>query len=140
MDVTVETVIENFKKAYPSDTFLVYISSGGGTTSFYGTCLLHVKLDGEQWLDVFKLSQSSGISMTGEDVKAKAFPFVYDSKSESDVTIRRDILRNRLKSVFPNHHVNIFVCTTGWRRNSSNIKGSAFFQKEYGSTVDIILS
>ncbi len=72
--------------------------------------------------------------------KLKHFLFVYDTKSETDDVKRHDSLRDSLKNIFPNHYINVFIYHKRWTRSHTNIKDAAYFTKEYGSDVDIVLS
>ena len=141
MGDSVDDIINNFKETYPSDAFVVCkFKSPGGASSYDGTCLVDLKLNNDDWLYIYKLTSSSGPTISENDVKAKAFPFVYDTKSETSSEKRRDSLRDSLKTVFPEHNVNIFIFGSTWEAHRANCKGRAYFTKEYGSTVYIVLS
>lgn len=108
---------------------------------FYGIELLKVKLNDGYWLMIFKLSKLSGETMTSEQIQLVADPFIHKTKGEMDDLKRRDILNKQLNDAFPYHYVNIFIFeNSDWHRNSYNIKGSAYYEKNYGSEVDIILT
>ncbi|UJR24097.1 hypothetical protein I4U23_027064 [Adineta vaga] len=140
MTVTAQSIFDTFRKANPDDSILVYkFTAPGGTGNFFGNQLLHINLNGDEWLKAYKLSKSSGSYMNPDEIKAKAFPFIYDTRSITDTTRRRDILKNNLKIVFPDHYVNVFIFNKGWSRNNRS-KGATAFKKEYGSDVDIVLS
>jgi len=141
MGDSVEDIINNFTKAYPSDAFVVCkFAGGGGASSPCGTHLVRVQLKDNDWLDIYKLTSSSGPTINDSDVKAKAFTFIYDTKSETDSEKRRDSLRDSLKTVFPEHNVNVFIFVPPWNANARNHKAHAWFIKEYGSAVYIVLS
>jgi len=141
MALTVAKIAENLEEAYPEDSFLVYkFIAPGGACWFHGNKLVDVKLDDGDLLRIYKLSTSSGSSMKSDEIKAKAFPFIYETKGETDNTRRRDKLRDSLKNVFPNHHVNVFILYPPWNRNHWNVKGTTSFKDEFGSHVDIVLN
>ena len=77
--------------------------------------------------------------MNSDIIKAKAFPFVYDTRSITNDSIRRDRLFASLANIFPDHNVNVFIFNNTWSRSCCS-KGSAAFKNEYGSTIDIVLS
>ena len=133
-------IVDAFKKAFPDDTILAHTFKSGGASSFTGEKLVDVQLKSEEWLRIFKLSRSSASYLSGDEIKVKVFPFVYDTKNINDSERRRDILKDKLKILFPQHNVNLFIFNGScWSRSSNNTKGIAFFEKEYGSEVDIVL-
>ncbi len=133
--------MENYKKAYPSDTFVVHkYTSPGGCGLYRGHHLLRIQLVDNDWLDVYKLKQSSGSVLNSDEIKSKAFPFIFDTKGQTDNAKRRDSLNDSLKNLFPNYNVNVFIFEKQWSESMSNIKGSASFTNEYGSDVHIILN
>jgi len=141
MNVTTENIIQNYKKAYPSDTFLVYkYSAPGGYGWCYGVLLLQVQLNDHDWLEVYKLSSTSAPVINSDRLKAKAFPFIYDTKNQTDVKQRRISLRDSLKNIFPEHDVNVFIFPSDWSYSVTNCKGSVSFIKEYGYDVHIVLN
>jgi hypothetical protein len=140
MTVTDETIVNNFRTAYPNESILIYkYRAPGGTGIFHGVKLLEVKLHNEEWLTIYKLKKSSGTYMNSDDIKFKAFPFICDTQSETDPNKRRDKLKTSLKNVFPNHHVNVFIFCKNWTGSSYSC-GATSFRGEYGSDVDIVLS
>ena len=79
--------------------------------------------------------------MSSDDIKAKAFRFIDETKGVTSGGERRDILVKQLTNIFPNHNFNVFIFhDSSWSRQSSNTKGSTYFEKNYGSEVDIVLS
>lgn len=140
--MTAEEIVDNFKQVYPDDSILVYKVEKGWSHWYHGRRLVKVTLEDGQWLLIYKLlkSATSASNISSEDIKAKAFPFVFDTKREKDPVKRRDTLRDQLQKVFPDYHVNVFITPGVWQRSSNNITGSASFIKEYGTTVDIILN
>lgn len=141
MSDSVTDIINNFTEKYPSDAFMVCrYAGGGGASSYHGTRLVHIQLKDSDWLGIYKLTSSSGPVISDSDVKAKAFPFIYDTKSQTDMVKRRDSLRDSLKAVFPQHNVNVFLFVPPWNANSRNHKAHAWFIKEYGSSAYIVLS
>ena len=141
MGDSVDDIINKFKETYPSDAFVVCkFTAPGGTSSYHGTCLADLKLNNDDWLHIYKLTSSSEPTISDNDVKAKAFPFVYDTKSETSSEKRRDSLRDSLKTVFPEHNVNVFIFGRSWNANARNHKAHTWFTKEYGSDVYIVLS
>ena len=136
-----ESIIANFKRAYPNDSIVAYEFKSGGAGSFSGEQLLDISLNNGSFLKVFKLSKSSGVSMDSDQIKVKAFPFVYETTHITDGARRRDILKNKLGAMFPNHNVNVFIFNdSNWSRNNINTKGSTYFEKSYGSEVDVVLT
>jgi hypothetical protein len=140
MNVTAEEIINNFKLVYPDDSILVYKAEKGWSHWYHGRRFVKVTLEDGQWLLIYKLLKSSKSDISSEEIMTKAFPFVFDTKSEKDPVKRRDALRDQLQKVFPDHHVSVFVTPGVWQRGSNNITGSASFIKEYGTNVDIILN
>lgn len=139
--VTATSIHENFHKAFPNDIILVHkYNTPGGTGSFYGNQLLKVQLEDRDWLRVYKLSKSSRPVMNSAEIKRRAFPFVYDTQRIRNPERRRDVLRNNLKNILPDHYVNVGIFGRGWSRYSRNTKGVAYFDKEYGTDIDIVLS
>ena len=135
-----QSIKENFMKAYPNDLILVYkYTPPGGAGSYNGTKLLETKVQSGETLKAFKLTRSGGPNMNSDEIKAKAFPFVYDTRSITNDERRRDLLQASLKNIFPNHNVNVFIFNDGWSRSCCS-KGSVAFKNEYGSTIDIVLS
>lgn len=133
-------IYDNLIKAYPSDYFVVYkFTAPGGASHYSGTQLFDLKVSDGDWVQAYKLNASSGPSLTAEEVKQKAFPFVYDTKGITDNGNRRDKLRDNLKSMFPNHNVTVFIFGHSWTRTGRS-KGATSFKNEYGSDVDIILT
>lgn len=134
-------IAANFKTAFPNDSILVYEFKSGGASSYDGNALVDVKLDTGYHLLVFKLNKSTGPPMSSDEIKSKALVFINDTKNETDGGQRRNILRDKLENVFPDHRVNIFIFGDGdWSRYGSNIKGITCFEKDYGSHVDIVLN
>ncbi|CAF1159078.1 unnamed protein product [Adineta ricciae] len=140
MAVTAQSIFDNLKAAHPEDNLVVYkYTRPGGASSYFGTQLLNIDLNDDEVLTAYKLSESSGPWMNEAEIKSKAFPFVYDTRSVTDNGRRRTILKVSLKVAFPNHYVNVFIFGSGWSRNNRS-KGAAAFKNEYGSDVDIVLS
>jgi hypothetical protein len=140
MAVTARSIFDNFSKAHPEDSILVYkFTTPGGASYYFGTQLLNINLGGSEWLRAYKLSESHGFYMNSDVIKSKAFPFVYDTRSITDSERRRTVLRDSLKNIFPNHYVNVFIFDGAWSRNNLS-KGAVAFMNEYGSDVDIVLS
>ncbi|CAF1267683.1 unnamed protein product [Adineta steineri] len=134
-------IVASFQRAFPNDTIVAYKYKNGGTGWFYGTILLEVKLIDGYFLRIIKLSKSAGNYVTSDEIKSTANSFINKTKGEVDSVKRRDILSNELKNVFPSHYVNIFIFDdTDWTRNGHNTKGSAYFEKNYGSEVSIVLT
>lgn len=134
-------IIDNFKMAFPGEVILAHTFKTGGACSFTGQKLIDVQLKDGSWLRLFKLNKSSADQVHGDDIKVKLFPFVYDTKSMTDGEQRRDLLKEKLKVLYPQHNIHIFVFGDGlWARYSVNTKGNAYFAKEYGSEIDVILS
>ncbi len=141
MSVIADNIMENYKKAYPSDTFVVHkFTAPGGCGWRHGYQLLRIQLVDNDWLDVYKLIQSSGSVLNSDDIKTKAFAFIYDTKDQTDDEKRRESLYDSLKNVFPNHYVNVFIFTKQWSWNVNNSKGSVSFTDKYGSDVHIVLN
>ena len=141
MSVNTEDIINDFTAAYPSNAFMVLkFKIPGGCSWHCGFPLLRVQLQDDDYLDIYKLSSSSGPVLSDNDVKAKALPFVYDTKSETSSEKRRDSLCDSLKTVFPQHNVNIFIFGSTWQANWKNCKGATRFMKEYGTDVLVVLS
>jgi hypothetical protein len=139
--MSAEDIMVNFKKAYPNDTIVAYKFKSGGRGSFSGEKLLNVTLNDGYTLRIYKLRKSSGAHVNADEIKVKAFPFVYESRNMIDTAQRRDILNNKLTSMFPNHNVTVFIFNdSNWSRQSNNTKGITYFEKGYGSEVDVILS
>lgn len=140
MAVTAREIRDRFLKAYPDELIVVYrYAAPGGCCSCLGIQLLGINLGGNEWLDMFKLHKSAGACVNEEEITSKAHPFVYETRDIRDHRRRRDILKNNLKNVFPNHYVHIFLFKARWTRSSQN-KGAASFRNDYGHDVDIILS
>ena len=138
--MNIDDIVASFQKAYPDDTILFYKFKSGGASSYYGERLLKVKLDDGYFLQIIKLLKSSGELMNSDDIKTKAFPFVYESKNEINDIQRRDTLREKLKNMFPKHYVNVFIFNdSDWSRYGNNTKGGTYFTKEYGSEIDVVL-
>ncbi|CAF3553043.1 unnamed protein product [Rotaria sp. Silwood1] len=95
--------------------------------------------DDYDYLEVFKLWRSSVCSMDSDEIKSKAFPFVYDTKGQTDTETRRDSLKASLQKIFPNHGMNVFIFSKSWYYRTYT-KGSASFEKEYGTDVLVVLS
>ena len=128
-------VAENLKAAYPTDTFLAVAGVGGYCT---GKCIL--KFGG--WL-VYKLTSSSAPSIADEKVKEKAFCWVFDSKSITNIIQRRDFIHSKLGNIFPSHCRTLFVFPEGQSTEyyiSGPSKGTAFFDHQYCHAVLIILN
>ncbi len=77
--------------------------------------------------------------MDSDDIKSKAFPFVYDTKGETDLGKRSDKLKASLTNVFPNHNVNVFIFGKTCSRSNYS-RGATLFMNDYGSNVNIVLS
>lgn len=142
MDTTsAEYIKKTFQEVFPNDAILVYRSTTGGWGRFIGQKLLGVQLKDGYWLEIFKVSQSSGEIMTSAEIKAKADGLITETKSETDKVKRRDILHEKLKALFPNHNVHVFLFGDSlWSRSTHSNKGAAYYEKDYGSEVDIVLS
>jgi hypothetical protein len=139
--MNVDDILASFKRAYPNDSIVIYKFKNGRASSFLGERLLKIKLDNGYFLQIVKLSTSSGGHMSSDEIKAKAFAFVYESKHEKDDVKRRDLLRDKFKVLFPDHLVNVFLFSdSDWGRYANNIKGGTFFEKDYGSEVDVVLN
>lgn len=136
----VVTVIDNLKKAYPKDSFVVYKAANDWSTRYYGHTLLNFQLKDGQWLCVLKLSSSSGPAVLEDDIKTKAFPVVFSTKSVTNATQRCKELHDQLKAIFPQHRINVFVANSAWSGYEHNVKGSKTFANQYGSDVDIVLN
>ncbi|CAF4282538.1 unnamed protein product [Rotaria sordida] len=86
MTTSTGEIYRNFTTAYPDEFVLVlkYDAPGGGG-SYYGTKLLKAQLkNGYDYLEVFKLCKPSACSMDSDEIKSKVFPFVYDTKGQTD--------------------------------------------------------
>jgi hypothetical protein len=134
MVVTAQGIFDNFKRAHPDDSILVYkYTAPGEACSCFGAELLHINLEGSEWLRA--------------------------SKSVTGSSRRRDLFKKSLKYVFSDYDVNVFTFQDDWSRNFAfqddwsrnfnfqddwsrkiNSKGAVFFRNEYGSDVDIVLS
>jgi hypothetical protein len=133
--------LARFKKLYPDDTIVVYKFKSGGASSYSGQKLLDVDASDGYTLRVYKFAKSSGSYMSSDDIKVKAFPFVYEIRGVTSGEERRDILEEKLTNMFPNHNVTVLIFNdSNWSRQSSNTKGNTYFEKSYGSEVDIVLS
>ena len=140
MPVNLANIRDNLKEAFPDAIFYVCkYTLPGGTCSYYGKKLLRIQLDDGDWLDVYKLSDSSGYNMNDDVVKQKAFPFVYDTRNITDSEIRRDRLGAHLKNIFPDHNVNVFIYGNVFE-NAYHSRGNACFRNGYGSSVTVVLS
>ncbi|CAF4095560.1 unnamed protein product [Adineta steineri] len=140
-ETSTKYIVESFKQAFPNDIIVAYKFKSGGAGWFYGTRLLRVNLKDGYWLQIYKLSKSAGNYVTSDEIKSTANSFINKTKGEVDNIKRRDILWNELKNAFPSHYVNIFIFDdSDWTRNGQNTKGSAYFEKNYGSEVDIVLT
>lgn len=140
MSVCVSSIRDNLRATYPDDFFCVSkCTPPGGACWYYGTILIEAQLKDGDWLRVYRLAKSSGHRIDNNEVKQKALPFVIDTKHITNEEKRRDQLRDSLKSVFPQHHVNIFIFDRKWESAYTN-KGHASFSGEYGSLVSIILT
>ena len=79
--------------------------------------------------------------MSSDEIKVRAFPFVYESRNVTDGKQRREFLKQKLTAMFPNHYVNLFTFNDGyWSRYSNSTKGTTYFADSYGSEVDVVLS
>ncbi|CAF0833320.1 unnamed protein product [Adineta steineri] len=140
-ETSTKYIVESFKQAFPNDTIVAYKFKSGGAWLCYGTRLLRVNLKDGYWLQIHKLSKSAGNYVTSDEIKSTANSFINKTKGEVDNIKRRDILWNELKNAFPSHYVNIFIFDDNdWTRNGQNTKGSAYFEKNYGSEVSIVLT
>ena len=141
ISVITKDIISNFQKAYPEDTFLATTHTLSGTASrFQGHLLVCTQLADKDWLDIYRLSTSSGSVLSSYEIKRRAFPFIFDTKSETDKEKRRDSLRDSLADAFPEHNVNMFVFPTYWSWAVTNSKGFVTFTKHYGSDVLVVLN
>lgn len=142
LSVTADLLMENYHKAYPTSTLVIYkYAAPGGSSTCRGNLLSHIQLIDQDWLDIYKLTKSSELMMmTSDEIKSKAFPFVFDTKSETDSEKRCENLYESLNNTFPNYNVNVFVFKNNWSGSMTNTKGSVTFTKEYGSDVVIILN
>jgi hypothetical protein len=139
--MTANDIKANFMRAYPTDSIVVYKFKSGGFGSYNGEKLLDVTLDNGYNLRIYKLLKSSGAHMNTEEIKAKALPFIYESRNMIDDGQRHTILQNKFKTMFPNHYVNVFIFNgSDWARQSNNTKGSIYFEKDYDSEVDVVLN
>ena len=135
-----KTIKSNFMKAFPNDTILIYKFKSACAGTYHGVRLVSVTLKDGYYLKIYKLSKSAGEWMTEHQIKTKGLDLVEKTSNETTMTKRRNILKEKLKILFPNHYVTVFVFSgSSWARDSFNIKGTAYFEK-YGSEVDIILS
>ncbi len=140
MAATAKSIFDNFRRAYPDDSILIYtFTPPGGAGSFNGIKLLETTLEGGESLRVFKLTKSSGFHMNPDEIRVKAFPFVSDTGSMKDNTKRRDCLVASLKNIFPDHNLNVFIFGSTWSRYNHS-RGAVGFRNEYGPDVDIVLS
>lgn len=140
MAINIQHIRNSFKAACPEGLFYVCKhAKPGGSGSYYGKYLLELELKDEDWLIVYQLSRSSGSIMDDNEVRQKVFPFIDNTRTILDITVRRDLLRDALKYVFPNHNVNIFIYEKDWQ-NAYYGKGSASFIDECGLDVCIVLS
>ena len=140
MTASAEEIFDNLRKAHPNDSILVYrYTAPGGCGTYSGDQLLHINLGGDVWLEAYKLKESSGSNLDKDEIKVKAFPFVFDTKGITDSAKRRDSLKSSLSKVFPNHNVTVFIFKSSWSRKNRS-SGAVSFQNEYGSDVDIVLS
>lgn len=140
MSVTAKGIRDQFHETYPSDYFYVCkFTAPGGVCGYNGNNLLDAQLDDEDWLQVYKLMESSGSKLNDDEIRQKALPFVYDTKDITDGEMRRDRLREDLKMVFPEHNVNVFLYKNKWSYASWS-KGCFAFLNAYGLDVVIVLS
>eukprot|EP01124_Arcella_intermedia_P016966 TRINITY_DN23594_c0_g1_i1.p1 TRINITY_DN23594_c0_g1~~TRINITY_DN23594_c0_g1_i1.p1 ORF type:complete len:140 (-),score=25.28 TRINITY_DN23594_c0_g1_i1:27-446(-) len=137
-----DTIAATFKEAFPNDTIVIYVFSSGGSSSFKGFLLLDtLQLKDGNMLHILKLNQSSGEWMSSDDIKVRAFPFVYESRHITDNNRRRNLIKEKLDRQFPNHNVTVTVFNNSdWSRKSHNTKGATFFEKDYGTEIDVVLS
>lgn len=140
MSDTVTDILETFRVIYPNNLFYVCKCTAPGGGSWYsGQKILLVQLKDGDWLAVHRLTKSWGLPMSNKDVEQKVLPFIADTKDITDSETRCNQLHDDLTSVFPDHHVNIFIYEDSWQ-NAYYSKGSATFTNEYGSDVCIVLS
>ncbi|CAF2995421.1 unnamed protein product, partial [Rotaria sp. Silwood2] len=127
-------------KAYPDDLFVVHRwTAPGGAWKGYETKLSEVQCDDEDWLRVIKLQKSKGLFMKEDEIRSKAFSFIYNTKGESNCEKRRDSLFTSLNNIFPNYNVSVFIFEDYWAKRCW-CKGWCEFRNEYGSDVSIIFS
>ena len=124
----------NLKAAYPADTFLTISHA---FARFGGNMIL----DSSSWM-VYKLTRSNWAAIHDDQVKEKSMAQVLESKAYIDVEQRKDFLREKLKAIFPQQNVNLFMFreydSTEYYLTDTP-KGKAFFSREYGQAVLILL-
>ena len=135
-----EEIRDNFSKVYPNDSFQIIHSSNYCVSSFNGDLLLKVKTEDDQYLLILKMRVSNGPKITNNEVFEKAFPWIYQSKSNDDVDKRRDFLKEKLSNTFPQYNIIILMFKTGysWSAPYARAKANAVFSKDYGDH-DIII-
>ena len=86
---------------------------------------------------MFKLSESSAAIVKDEEIKYKVFPFIYETQNVTDNVKRRSIITEKIKVLFPQHYVNVFVFNDeSWSRHSFGTKGRTYSQSMNGIEVD----
>lgn len=139
--MNLDEILASFQKAYPDDTILIYRFKNSGGNSFYGDCLLNVELQDGYHLRIYKLAKSSEELLSSDKIKIKVSPVVYETAKEIDHSKRQQILEEKLRPLFPDYYVNIFVVSdSNWSQRSYNTKGISSFKADYGSDVDIVLN
>lgn len=140
MAMTTNDIRDSFRMVYPNDLFYVCKhASSRGASSYYGSLLLYVELYKGDYLSVYKLSRSLGPIMSSDEIKQKAFAFIYDTRNITNDVLRRDQLRRSLRPLFPKHNVNVFIFDKHWDCASYD-RGNAVFKYQYGSDVCVVLS
>lgn len=141
MGDVVKNIRDQFHQAYPSDCFYVCkFSATGGACAFDGQNLIDAQLQDKDWLQVFKLKNSSGPILEDADIRQKALPSIYDTKDITDNEVRRNRLCDDLKVKFPNHNVNVFVYTNKWTYAAWGKGCYSFVGANYGSEVVLVFS
>ncbi len=58
----------------------------------------------------------------------------------TDKTARRDFLKSKITTMYPDNHVSIFVlnCNT-WGYSSYDLKATCYYEKEYGNNDVLII-
>lgn len=119
--------MQNYETAYPLDTFVIHkYTPPGGAASFHGYLLLYIQLADNDCLDKY--------------IRKKAFASIYRTKSETNNDLRRASIKSSLKTIFPNHYVNVFIFSNAWTGCARNHKGYENFLANYGSDVQIVLN
>lgn len=141
MSAFAEEVRDNLTRCMPNDSFQVIHAPNYCVSSFNGDLILKCRLDDDQHLLLMKMRTSTGPRITNDELYQAAFLWVYDSRKIKDVDQRRDFIKDKLNTRFPQYFVLVMLFKSGqpWCVPYAKAKASAVYIDDSGDHDVIVV-